>query len=192
MHTFTGPEWKRAEVFPPVRRALIERGEHIVIRHCTLTDSANGLFVASGIRKKSFHVTSWPRGPYLRQRVAGSFFQHNAYNRGGRDGVSQNWFGALRRGAGGNALKDARRGRNPLQLDRGGAHLLDLVEPEESTKITGAEDLRFRRTYVYGQVSFWRGAGRSVIVHYGGDNGNLGQLPQGGRSSSSQHRHHSR
>jgi hypothetical protein len=52
-----------------------------------------------------------------------------------------------------------------------GAHLLDLVEPEESTEITGA-DPRFRRTYVYGNVLLNGPLDGSVIVHYGGDNGN--------------------
>jgi hypothetical protein len=84
----------------------------------------------------------------------------------------QNRFGQLRFGAGGNALKDRSAGTviRYNWID-GGAHLLDLVEPEDSRKITGV-DPRFRRTYVYGNVLMNGPLDGFSVVHYGGDNGN--------------------
>jgi hypothetical protein len=52
------------------------------------------------------------------------------------------------------------------------------VEPEESTKIT-ILDPRFRRTYVYGNVLLAGPLDGSVLVHYGGDNGNPAQYRKG-------------
>ena len=179
-HSFTDQNGKSRSFSTSAAALFIERGEHILIRHCTLTDSANGLFVASGDSEEVVSRDILAEGNHIYGNgVAGSFFQHNAYTEAAGMVYQQNWFGALRRGAGGNALKDRSAG-TVIRYNwiEGGAHLLDLVEPEESTKITGA-DLRFRRTYVYGNVLLEGPLDGSVIVHYGGDNGNPAQYRKG-------------
>ena len=179
-YSFTDQNGKRHNFSTSAAALFVERGEHIVVRHCALTDSANGLFVASGDSEEvvSRDILAEANRIYG-NGVAGSFYQHNAYTEAIGMVYQQNRFGPLRPGAGGNALKDRSAG-TVIRYNwiEGGAHLLDLVEPEESTKIT-AVDARFRRTYVYGNILLNGPLDGSIVVHYGGDNGNPAQYRKG-------------
>src|SRR5207244_3168930 len=90
-----------------------------------------------------------------------------------------NHFGPLRAGSLGNNLKDRSAG-TVIRYNwiEGGAHLLDLVEPEESYKIA-SQDPRFQRTYVYGNVLINGPTDGNNLVHYGGDNGTVNEYRKG-------------
>jgi len=172
-HSFTDQEGKRRRFSPSAAALFIERGEHIVVRRSTLTDSANGLFVASGDAEPTVSRDILAENNHIYGNgIAGSFYQHNAYTEAIGMVYQYNHFASLRAGAGGNGLKD--RSAGTVIRDNwieGGAHLLDLVEPEDSAKITTA-DPAFRRTYVYGNVLVNGPLDGQTLVHYGGDNGN--------------------
>jgi hypothetical protein len=171
-NAFTDQTGKRRPFSTSAAALFIERGEHIVVRHCTLTDSANGLFVASGDSEEVMSRDILVEANHIYGNGVGkSFYQHNAYTEAVGMVYQQNRFGPLRPGAGGNALKDRSAG-TVIRYNwiEGGAHLLDLVEPEESRKITGV-DPGFRRTYVYGNVLLHGPLDGFSVVHYGGDNG---------------------
>ncbi len=152
---------------------FIERGEHITVRHCTITDSANGLFVASGGSEEVMSREIVAEGNYVfGNGVAGSYYEHNAYSEAAGIVYQHNRFGPLRPNAKGNALKDRSAG-TVIRYNwiEGGAQLLDLVEPEDSFVLSCA-DPRFGHTYVYGNILINRPEDGPKVVHYGGDNGN--------------------
>jgi hypothetical protein len=151
---------------------FVERGEHITIRNCIITNSGNGLFVASGgseevqsrdILVEGCHI--FGNGNVGRDR------EHNVYTEAIGITFQYNWLGRPRPGSGGNNLKDRSAG-TVLRYNwvEGGAHLLDLVEPQESAKIT-TKDPSFRKTFVYGNVLLDGPDDATRVVHYGGDNG---------------------
>lgn len=179
-YTFTDQTGKRRRFSTSAAALFIERGEHIVVRHCTLTDSANGLFVASGDSEEVVSRDILAEGNHIYGNgIAGSYYQHNAYTEAVGMVYQYNRFGSLRPGAGGNALKDRSAG-TVIRYNwiEGGAHLLDLVEAEESSGITKL-DPRYRRTYVYGNVLLNGPLDGPVIVHYGGDNGTTADYRKG-------------
>lgn len=151
----------------------IERGEHILIRHCTLTGAGNGLFAGGGgsdaLSSSDFLIES---NNVYGNGTAGGDREHNAYCEAKGIIYQYNHFGPLRPGALGNNIKDRSSGTIVrYNWIESGAHLLDLVEPQESY----AEELLdpdFVRTLVYGNVLFQGpGAGFANLLHYGGDNG---------------------
>lgn len=153
---------------------FIERGEHIVVRGCTLTASAYGLFVASGgseevLSREILVEANWIYG----DGIAGVDRRHNVYSEAAGITFQFNRFGPQVKGAVGNQLKDRSTG-TVIRYNwiEGGAHLLDLVEPEESADLT-TKDPRYRSTFVYGNVLVNGPDDGSTLVHYGGDNGVL-------------------
>lgn len=152
---------------------FVERGEHITVRNCTITDSANGFFVASGGSEEVMSREIVAEGNYIfGNGIADSYYEHNAYSEAAGMVYQHNHFGPLRPRAGGNALKDRSAGTVVrYNWIEGGAHLLDLVEPEDSYVLTRA-DPRFGHTYVYGNILINRPDDGVKVVHYGGDNGN--------------------
>ena len=168
------------------RRSTSRRGQHITIRGCNLHDAGNGLFVGiyDGDRR-----TSWSRGNYIYDNGnVGSVFEHNNYTAASGSSSSTTASGRSAPGASGNNLKDRSIGpRGPLQLDRG------RQPPARSRRRRGRSvvviDPRYRTTYVYGNVLIEPdGAGNSQIVHYGGDSGDDGDLPEGHAALLRQHR----
>lgn len=179
-YSFTDQEGKTRHYSESAAALFIERGEHIVVRRCALTDSANGLFVASGDSEETVSRDILIEGNHIfGNGVADSFYQHNAYTEAVGMVYQFNRFGVLRAGAGGNALKDRSAGTIiRYNWIEGGAHLLDLVEPEESAKTTTA-DPRFHKTYVYGNVLLNGPLDGGNLVHYGGDSGNTAVYRKG-------------
>ena len=151
----------------------VERGEHLVIRSCTLTGSGNGLFVSSGddealqsrgILVEGCHI--YGNGNVGRDR------EHNIYTEAIGVIFQSNHMGRLRSGAKGNNLKDRSAGTVVrYNWIEGGAHLLDLVEPEESRRLATMAP-EYRKTYVYGNALLSGVGDGSSIIHYGGDSGN--------------------
>jgi hypothetical protein len=166
-YTFTG----RAGADRYARNAaaiFVEKGEHIVIRGCTLHDSGNGLMVASQTRDILIEKC-WIYG----NGNEGSIYEHNSYTAAAGIVFQFNRFGPLRKGCGGNNLKDRSAGLvvryNWLE---GGNRQLDLVDAEDTEVLR--RDPRYRETFVYGNVLIEPGNdGNSQIVHYGGDSGKV-------------------
>jgi hypothetical protein len=150
----------------------IERGEHIVVRGCTLTASAYSLFVASGgteevLSREILVEANWIYGG----GIVGVDRRHNVYSEAAGITFQLNRFGPQVKGALGNQLKDRSTG-TVIRYNwiEGGAHLLDLVEPEESADLT-TKDPRYPTTFVYGNVLVNGPDDGGTLVHYGGDNG---------------------
>lgn len=148
----------------------VERGAHLVIRDCVLTDSGNGLFIGAydGDTRDVRIEGNWIHG----NGNAGSIYEHNTYTAAIGIVYEGNRFGPLRADAGGNNLKDRSAGLVVrYNWIEGGNRQLDLVDGEDTAAIPG--DAGYDRTWVYGNVLIEPdGAGNSQIVHYGGDSGN--------------------
>lgn len=156
----------------------IELGEHITIRHCTLRESGNGLFVSSFGDDISRDITI----EYCHihgNGNSGSIFEHNTYTAAIGIVYQFNRFGPLLSGAGGNNLKDRSAGLVVrYNWIEGGNRQLDLVDAEDSTIIR--DDPAYRETFVYGNLLIEpAGAGNKQIIHYGGDSGTLGDYRKG-------------
>jgi hypothetical protein len=179
-YSFTDQEGKTRHYSKSAAALFIERGEHIVVRRCVLTDSANGLFVASGDSEEVMSRDILIEGNHIYGNgIADSMYQHNAYTEAIGMVYQFNRFGTLRSGAGGNALKDRSAGTIiRYNWIEGGAHLLDLVDPEDSAKIASA-DPEFHKTYVYGNILFNGPFDGGNLVHYGGDSGNTAAYRKG-------------
>ncbi len=150
---------------------FIEKGNHITIRSCTLTDSGNGLFIAYESEDILIEFN------YIHSNgVTGSFYEHNAYTEASNIIYQYNRFGPLRSGAGGNNLKDRSAGTViRYNFIQGGNRLMDLVDseyfPGKST---------YLKTYVYGNYLIEEDDGlNNQVVHYGGDSGNTGLYRKG-------------
>jgi hypothetical protein len=147
----------------------VERGQHLVIRDCVLSDSGNGLFIGAfdGDTRDVRIERNWIHG----NGNVGSGFEHNTYTAAIGIVYEANRFGPLRAGAGGNNLKDRSAGLVVrYNWIEGGNRQLDLVDAEDSDVLVN--DPSYDRTFVYGNVLIEPdGAGNSQIVHYGGDSG---------------------
>src|SRR5262249_21815821 len=147
---------------------FVERGEHVTVRGCVLTDSAYGLFVASAdteevVSRDILVETSWIYG----NGAVGTDRRHNVYTEAIGIVFQSNRFGPPRAGAKGNQIKDRSAGTVVrYNWIEGGAHLLDLVEPEESTPMT-TKAAGYHQTFVYGNVLISGDDDGSTLVHYG-------------------------
>jgi hypothetical protein len=151
----------------------VERGEHVTVENCVLTDCGNGLFAGSEVSELTL------RGNHIhRNGIEDSIYEHNSYTECRGILFEYNRYGPLRPGCGGNNLKDRSAG-TVIRYNwiEGGNRQLDLVE-------TGHADLRddprYRETFVYGNVLLeTEDAGNSQVVHYGGDGGDPSWYRQG-------------
>ena len=146
----------------------IEKGANITIRHCTLHDSGNGLFIGSfGGATQTILIEQ----NYIYDNgIVGSAYQHNSYTSAIGIIFQFNHYGLLKEGANGNNLKDRSAGLvvkyNWLE---GGSRLLDLVNADDAL-LVGNES--YSTTHIYGNILVKPEApGNSQIVHYGGDSG---------------------
>lgn len=159
---------------------FVERGEHIVVRNCTIDGNGNGFFVASGgseelmsrdIRLEGCSI--YNNGNVGRDR------EHNVYTEAVGMVMQNNFFGRPRSGALGNNVKDRSAG-TVIRYNwiEGGAHALDLVEAQESYRTTTIDPC-YRKTFVYGNLILNAPGDGGWIVHYGGDNGDTGIYRKG-------------
>ncbi|MEO1032679.1 MAG: T9SS type A sorting domain-containing protein [Bacteroidota bacterium] len=154
----------------------IEKGEHIIIRNCTIHDSGNGIFIgANGGQTKAILITN----NYIYDNgIVGRIFEHNTYTEALGITYEYNRFGPLRAGALGNNLKDRSAGLVVrYNWIESGNRQLDLVESGTSALYN---DPSYTTTYVYGNILMEPdGAGNSQILHYGGDNGTTSNYRKG-------------
>jgi hypothetical protein len=156
---------------------FVERGENVTIRHCTLYDSANGLFVASGDDGVSRNIVVAANYIYG-NGVVGSIFQHNNYTAAVNITFEYNRFGPPRAGAPGVNLKDRSAGLVVrYNWIEGGNRNLDLVDGEDSAIIRNAPE--YRKTFVYGNILIKQDGGNNQAVHYGGDSGTIADYRKG-------------
>lgn len=153
---------------------FIEKGEHIIIRNCTMRDSGNGFFTS--YQAKEILIEKC----YIYDNgIEGSIYEHNSYTAAQGITFQFNRYGPLRAGCPGNNLKDRSAGlvvRN--NWIEGGNRQLDLVDASDNEALRN--DPRYRETWVYGNVLLEReGDGNSQIVHYGGDSGKTAWYRQG-------------
>lgn len=147
----------------------VERGQHLIIRGCTLHDAGNGLFI--GIFNGDTQDVLVDGNYIYDNGNVGSAFEHNNYTAAVGITFQRNRFGPLRPGCNGNALKDRSIG-TVIRYNwiESGNRQLDLVDAEDDPSLI--TDPRYRTTFVYGNVLIEpEGAGNSQIVHYGGDSG---------------------
>jgi hypothetical protein len=151
---------------------FVERGEHIVIRNCTITGSGNGLFVGSGDSEEVQSRDILVEGCHIHGNgLIGRDQEHNVYTEAIGTVFQYNRMGRLRTGSLGGNLKDRSAG-TVIRYNwiEGGARLLDLVEPQASARLaTKAPD--FSRTFVYGNVLLAGPKDAVHLIHYGGDCG---------------------
>ena len=158
----------------------IERGEHIVVKGCAISGSNNGFFVSSGgsEQNQSRDITLDGCAVYGNGTVGGDR-QHNIYTEAIGVVFQYNHLGRLRPGALGNNLKDRSAGTVVrYNWIEGGAHMLDLVEAQDSWPITG-QDPSYHQCYVYGNTFLSGPSDGTYLVHYGGDNGDTSTYRKG-------------
>lgn len=169
---FTNAEGQRVSYTENAAAVFVERGEHVTVRGCELTDSGNGFFVGSGDSEETMSRQVVLEGSYVHGNGAvGSERRHNVYVEAIGTLIQGNRFGPQRDGGKGNNIKDRSAGTVVrYNWIEGGAHLLDLVEPEDSVRIT-AKHPSYGATFVYGNVLVSLPSSGSSVIHYGGDNG---------------------
>ncbi|MFN0195214.1 MAG: polysaccharide-degrading enzyme [Planctomycetaceae bacterium] len=152
---------------------FVEKGEHITIRNCGLTDCGNGLFVAHETRDIVIEQCSIGENG-----IEGSIYEHNIYTEALGITFQFNRLTPLRKGCLGNNLKDRSAGLVVRYnwID-GGNRLLDLVDAEGSEELVNSP--LYRTTLVYGNVMLKHNGGNNQIVHYGGDSGDTNSYRQG-------------
>ncbi len=153
---------------------FIEKGEHITIRSCRMSDCANGFFTAADAREilvEGCHIEG--------NGIEGSGFQHNIYTEAAGIVFQFNRCGPLRDGCGGTNLKDRSAGTIVrYNVIEGGNRQLDFVESQEGDAIK--TDPRYHQAFVYGNVLIERNNdGNPQIVHFGGDSGPEEDFRQG-------------
>jgi len=155
----------------------IEKGENIIVRNNTITDGANGFFVASSDDTVSRNILV--EGNYIYGNgVSGSIFQHNNYTAAIGITFQYNRFGPLRSGAPGVNLKDRSAGLVVrYNWIEGGNRNIDMVDGEDSIQIRNAPE--YRKTFVYGNVLIKQDGGNNQSVHYGGDSGTTADYRKG-------------
>ncbi|MEX1230787.1 MAG: right-handed parallel beta-helix repeat-containing protein [Planctomycetaceae bacterium] len=144
---------------------FIEKGEHIIIRNCVLSDCGNGLFIAP--ESRNIVVEQCTIGD---NGIEQSLYEHNVYTESLGITFQFNRLNPLRKGCLGNNLKDRSAGLVVRYnwID-GGNRLLDLVDAEGSDEIRSSP--MYGTTLVYGNIMLKHDGGNNQIMHYGGDSG---------------------
>jgi hypothetical protein len=152
---------------------FIEKGQHVTIRNCRLSDCGNGFFCAS----KSADILV--EGCSIRDNgIEDRFYEHNSYTEA--DGIvfQFNHYGPLRTGCLGNNLKDRSAG-TVIRYNwiEDGNRQLDLVDSDHKELI---DQSAYRETHVYGNILIEEdGQGNRQIVHYGGDSNDQDRYRKG-------------
>ena len=149
---------------------FVEAGAFVHVVDCVLSDSGNGLFVASGASDVQILANT-----ISGNGNEGSAYEHNSYTEAERITFEFNDYGPLREGADGNNLKDRSAG-TVIRYNRitDGNRQLDLVD---TGHFVGHED--YGDAWVYGNLLIEGDAGNSQIVHFGGDSGDSARYRNG-------------
>lgn len=171
-HKFTDNKGQTRSYKDNTAGIFIERGEHIVVRGCTITGCGNGFFVASGGTKELQSRDILMEGCYLHDNGnVGRDREHSIYTEAIGIVFQYNRLGRLRPGSGGNNIKDRSAG-TVIRYNwiEGGAHLIDLCESQESWPLA-SKDPGYNKAFVYGNVLI-NGPGDGVnLIRYGGSEG---------------------
>lgn len=171
LYTFTDAQGQVMPYRSNASSVFIERGEHITIRNCVVSGSANGLFVASNDSEEFQSREILVDGNEIfGNGNVNSDREHNVYTEAIGMVFQFNRFGPLRAGAFGNNIKDRSAG-TVIRYNwiEGGTQQMDLIDPEGSFS-QALKDPRFHFTYVYGNIII-NEPDNSSVVHYGGDSG---------------------
>ncbi len=162
-HGFTDDRGQPQTYDDNAAAVFVESGSDLHVVDCALSDSGNGLFVASA----SSDVQVLANEIFGNGNV-GSAYEHNSYTESERITFEHNRYGALREGADGSNLKDRSAGL-VIRYNRieDGNRQLDLVDSSHF-----ADHPEYGDAWVYGNLLI-EGAdqGNSQILHYGGDSG---------------------
>lgn len=171
LYTFTDAQGQVVPYRSNAASVFIERGEHITIKNCVVTGSANGLFVASNDSEEFQSREILIDGNEIHGNGnVNSDREHNVYTEAIGMIFQFNRFGPLRAGAFGNNIKDRSAGTIiRYNWIEGGTQQMDLIDPEGSFN-QALKDPRFQFTYVYGNIIINQ-PDNSSVVHYGGDSG---------------------
>lgn len=166
---------ENGEISPYARGAAsiyIMGAEHVTVSGCHLHDSENGLIVRSGASEQELsHDIVIERSHFQANGHIGSATEHNVYAESGSITLQYNQFERLVSGALGSNIKD-RSTQTVIRYNwlEGGAHLLDLVEPDVAWEtLIGGSSLNDIPTYVYGNVLMAEEQDGAHLIHYGGD-----------------------
>jgi hypothetical protein len=162
-HGFTDDRGSAEQYADNAAAVFVEQGDHVSIIDCRLSDSGNGLFVASAASEVAVLANTIEDNG-----IVGSVLHHNSYTEALGIEFAHNTYGPPKAGSEGNNLKDRSAG-TVIRYNRieGGNRQLDLVDSGSETL---RADPRYGVTRVYGNLLVEPdGAGNSQIVHYGGD-----------------------
>lgn len=170
--TFTDDAGATAEYLVNAAGIFVERGEHVTVRDCRITQNANGLFVGSGDSEEVLSRDILVDGnEFVDNSVVGRDREHHSYIAAVGVVYQYNRYRDTRAGSGGGALKDRSAGTVVrYNWIEGGARALDLVDAEDSYPVV-ADLPEYRSTFVYGNVFNLRAEDSNSVVHYGGDSG---------------------
>jgi hypothetical protein len=147
--------------------------EHITIRNCKIHNCENGLFGKSfGDEQGTLRDVLVESCRIYDTGFVGSDRFHNCYLEGIGITYQYNHFSRQIKGSGGSCIKDRSAG-TVIRYNRleGGAHLLDLVEPEDGGALI-MKDPSYPNTYVYGNTLYNPPmSGCAAVIHFGGDLG---------------------
>ena len=178
LYTFTNSEGTSAQAYPDASAGIyIKTGNNITVENCIIHDCGNG-FDIQGVDAPANNITL--RGCYIYgngRTDARLDREHNSYTEAIGMVYEYNYFGPLRSGSGGIAIKDRSIGTViRYNVIYSGARALDLVDTEN---IAGSgydvlNDPNWGNDWVYGNV-FINDENASILVaaqpfHYGYDN----------------------
>lgn len=177
-YQFTDAEGHRQSYVKNAASIHVEKAEHLIIRHCILHDSGNGLFVSSNDERASRDILV--ESNYIHGNGnPNSGQEHNVYSAAVGIVFQFNHFGPLRETCLGGNIKDRSAGlvirANWIE---GGNKELDLVDAQDSGIIR--RDPAYREAWVTENIFLKLPADRhSTLVHYGGDSSTLANYRRG-------------
>lgn len=167
-HQFADADGKVGNFAKNAAAIRVEKGEHITLRNCVLTDCGNGLFISSTDKQATRDVLV--EGCHIfGNGNPKSGQEHNIYSEAIGLVFQYNRLGPLRAGALGNNLKDRSAGLVVrYNWIEGGNKELDLVDAEDSALVR--RDPGYREALVCGNIFLKLPAdGHALLVHCGGD-----------------------
>jgi hypothetical protein len=169
--TFKAADGKKKPYAKNAAALWVEKAQHLVVRHCTLRDSGNGLFISSNDRSASEDIVVEKCYIYNNGNP-GSGYEHNVYSEAIDLTFQFNHLGHTLPASRGNNLKDRSAGLVVrYNWIEGGDKVLDLVEGEDSALVRNHPN--YKQTFVYGNVIIKPdGVIHPPVVHFGGDGAN--------------------
>ncbi len=158
----------------------VQRGEHIRVTGCILSDSGNGLFAATSGDVEMVTRDLTLEYSYIHDNGSDVDREHNVYTEAIGMIYQFNRFGPTKPNSGGNNIKDRSSGTIiRYNWIEGGAHLIDLVEGQDGYDLLSQQP-DYNKAWVYGNIlvnlpnsdtqAGYAHNGANT-VHFGGDSG---------------------